>query len=439
MSLAAWEQGFATGAWAAGEDYVLAERVQDLRRDRKTLAGRVRGAHGDYWVRLELALPVASVCDCGRPRCRHAAAIVQAYHARRLPVTDVGRMVEEFLAHPRREPLAAAAMGEDLVAAMALPPLDVEDVWALQGERRLLALDAALRVAPDPHHLLLRALPEAEHDPDLQALLASALSDRSPSAATWPSLLRQAPEPLAPLLADLRPQDLSPEAILAALWQAGADGDRRGLVRLAPHAAAIAPRQAYHALDALAQGTPELILALLAAARSAGCLQRAAVRLLRRADSLPQAQAKTIHEVLVRQEDLPLRLKVLLRVRAAADAGGSAQILAARRAAISAGVWPSLRPGMLRRIQHRPDGPILETQLLLAEGDLDAAARAADRCRSSPLPEHLVAEALRSVDPASARRHELRAQALAAQLAGAEDRPRGRFGGGRGRNPRPRR
>ena len=427
------------GAWASGEDYVLGERVQDLRRDGAALAGRVQGTHGDYWVRLELSLPVASACDCGRPRCRHAAALVQAYLARRWPVTDVGLLVDEFLRHPRREPLTAAAMGEDFVSALKLPLIDVEDIWSLQGERRLLALDAALRVAPDPYRLLLRALPEAEHDRDLQVLLASAFSNHPPAAAVWPSLLGAAPPALAPLISDLRPEDLGPEAVLAALWQAAADKDRQALLRLAPHAAALAPKEAADALEHLSRETPELIPALVMAARGARRLQRVTARLLRWADSLPEDETAAVEQVLGAQEDLPPRLRLLLRVRAAAAAGGAAQVLAARRAALSAGAWPGLRPVMLRRIRRRSDGPILETQLLIAEGDLGAAARTAERCRSSPLPERLVAEALRSVDPAEARRHELRAQAIAAQLQGGEERPRSRFGDRRGRNPRPRR
>ncbi len=413
--------------------------MHDLRRDRSTLAGRVRGAHGDYWVRVALELPAVSACDCGRPRCRHAAAIIQAYHARNLPVTDVARLLDAFLAHPRRAPLAAAAMGEDLVAAMDLPPLDVEDIWALEGERRLLALDAALRLAADPSPLLARALPDAAHDGDLQALLASALSERPPAAAAWPLLLRRAPESLAPLLADLRPRDLGGAAILAAVWQAAADGDRTGLARLAPHAVALAPGEAYHALGALAPSFPELLPSALAAARVAGSLQRAVARMLRHADRLPAPEAARIEAAIADAADLPRRLKLQLRVRSVAASGGAAQILAARRAALAEGIWPALRPAALRRIRERPDGPILETQLLLAEGDLEAAARTAERCRSSPLPEQLVAQALRAVDPAAAQRHQLRAQALSAQLSGDAERPRGRFDGGRGRNPRRRR
>ncbi len=437
QSLAAWEQAFSPGTWAAGEDYLLGERVHDLRRDRQALAGRVRGAHGDYWVRVTLDLPAVSACDCGRPRCRHAAAVIQAYHARRLPVTDVARMLDAFLAHPRRAPLAAAAMGEDLVAAMDLPPLDIEDIWALAGERRLLALDAALHLAADPSPLLLRALPEAAYDQDLQALLASALSERPPAPAAWPLLLRRAPQAFAPLLADLRPQDLTIAAILAAVWQAAADGDRTGLSRLAPHAVALAPNEAYHALEALVPSFPELLPSVLAAARAAGSLQRAVAGLLRHADRLPAGEAAEIEAAIADAAELPRRLKLQLRVRSAAASGGAAQLLAARRAALAEGMWPALRPAALRRIHQRPDGPILETQLLLAEGDLEGAARTAEHCRSSPLPEQLVAQALKAVDPAAAQRHLLRAQALSAQLSGVVERRRGRFGGGRGRNPGP--
>ncbi len=410
--------------------------MQGLRRDRNTVAGRVLGAHGDYWVRLELALPIVSACDCGRPRCRHAAAIIQAYHAHRLPVTDVGRILDEFLAHPRRAPLAAAALGEDLVDAMQLPPLDTEDIWALEGERRLLALDAALRLSLDPDPLLARALPEARHDPALSTLLAGAMSARPPAAADWPLLLRKAPAVLTPLLADLRPEDLSNAGIMAALWQAAAEGDQEGLVRLAPHAIAISPGDAYPALASLAGRFPELLPSVLQAARAAGCLARAAVRLARASDRAPEDEAARIDRVLLRAEDLPQRLKVLLRLRTAAAAEGAAQILAARRAALAAGTWQSLRPAVLRRIRQRADGAVLETQLLLAEGDLEAAAHAAAHCRSSPLPERLLAEALRASDPAAARRHELRAQAIAAQLTPPAKPPKGRFSAARRRNPK---
>lgn len=438
-SLAVWEKAFAPRAWAAGEDYLLGERVHDLRRDGEALAGRVRGAHGDYWVRIGLGLPAASLCDCGRPRCRHAAAIVQAYHARRLPVTDVARLLDEFLAHPRRAPLAAAAMGEDLISALDLPLEDAQDIWSLPDGRRLLALDAALRLAADMGPLLLRALPAAEHDQDLQALLASALSERPPSPAVWPLLLRRAPQALAPLLSELRPQGLSAAAVLAALWQAAADEDRVGAARLAPHVIALAPQLAYHAFEALYPSFPDLLGPLLAAARAAGSLQRAVARLLSLADRLPEEDAAAIEEAVAASGELPQRLKVQLRLRAAALFGSAAQLLAARRAALSAGIWWTLRPAALRRIRQRRDGPILETQLLLAEGDLPEAMRTAERCRSSPLPEHLVAEALRRVDPALARAHELRAQALAAQLSDPPAQPQGRFRDRRRRKPRPER
>jgi len=421
--LSRWEQAFPPRAWAAGEDYNLGERVRDLRRDGRALAGRVAGLHGDYWVRVGLDLPLASACDCGRPRCRHAAAVLQAYHARRLPVTDVGRLVDAFLDQPRRDPLAAAAMGEDFVGALALPALAAQDIWALGQAERLLALDRALRASPDPGDLLLRAMREADGDQALATLLAATLATRPPGAAVWPLLVRRAPDALADLLADLRPPDLSPAACLAALWGAAADGDGRGLRRLAPHAVALAPASAYPALEELAGTFPDLLADLLEAARASRRLGRAVARLLRRADGLPAAEAAALERRLAAWDGLPRHMALALQVRRAARDGGAPQLLAARRAAQGAGLWPRLRGVALRLLRQRADGPALETQLLLAEGDLTEAARIAEHCRSSALPERLVAQALRATDPARARQHELRAEALEQHLAAAERSP----------------
>ncbi len=408
----------------------------DLRRDRGALAGRVRGAHDDYWVRVGLDLPAVSACDCGRPRCRHAAAVIQAYHARRLPVVDVARLVERFLAHPSRAPLSAAAMGVDFVSAMDLPPEDVADIWALPDDRRLLALDAALRFATDRLPLLLRAMREASSDAAMQALLAAALTEHRPTPAEWASLLRAAPEPLAGLLAELRPPDISRHLVLSALWQATADNDLTSLARLAPHAVSLAPTAAYHALEDLLPTLRGALPAYLDAARAAGRLSRAVVRLLTEADQMAPEEAEAIESAIATSGDLPKTLQVRLRLRAAARSGGAPQLLAARRAAVAQGLWPESRAATLRRIRQRPDGPLLETQLLLAEDNLEEALQVAGRCRSSPLPERLVAEALRRVDPGRARVHELRAQAIAEQLTGTTEGRQGRFGHNGGRNAR---
>ena len=437
--LSAWEAAFPPGAWAAGEDYLLGERVLDLRRDRGTLAGRVRGTHGDYWVRLGLGLPAVSACDCTRPRCRHAAAVIQAYHARRLPVVDVARLVNAFLAHPSRAPLSAAAMGADLVSAMDLPPEDVADIWALPDDRRLLALDAALRFATDRLPLLLRAMREAASDAAMQALLAAALTEHRPAPAECAPLLRAAPEPLAELVADLRPPDISHPLVLSALWQAAADNDLPSLARLAPHAVSLAPVAAYHALEDLLPALRGALPAYLDAARAAGRLKRAVIRLLTAADQMSADEAASIESAVAASGELPKALQVRVRLRSAARAGGAPQILAARRAAVAQDLWPELRAVTLTRIRQRPDGAILETQLLLAEDNIEEALQVADRCRSSPLPQRLVAEALRGADPARARVHELRAQAIAEQLAKPPAGSQGRFGHKGGRNARPRR
>jgi len=435
FDLGGCEASFPAGAWAAGEDYVIAERVRDLRRDGRTLAGRVIGRQGDYWVRVELAQPPASACTCGRPRCRHAAALLQALRAGRQPVTDVGRLLEDFLAHPRRGPLAAAALGEDFVAALSLPAETAQDLLAVPDEQRLVALDAALGAAPDPAPLALWAF--AQPDPAYADVAAHALHERPPSPAVWPDLLRSAPKALAAAVAELRPAALTGPAALAALWRAAADGDAEGLERLAPHAVDLAPESAYHALGDLLGAHPRLLRDYLAAARASGELRRAAGALVRRTDGLPPDEAARALRAIREAAELPPRLKAALDLRLASAAGSSAAMRSARRAALRAGAWPRLRGAVLRRLRQRPDGPALETELWLLDGDLTAAAEAAARCTTSPLPERLLARALRASDPAGARAHALRARAIAERLAATAE--GGRLRPGPARKPTSRR
>ncbi len=419
----ALEAAFASVAWAAGEDYLLQDRVQELRRAGASLAGRVLGVRGDYWVRVALAEPPLSSCTCGRPRCRHAAAIIQAYYSRRVPALDADRAIDAFLAQPRRAPLAAAVLGEDLLSALALPADRPEDVASLPESEAVLRLQEALQAAPDKSALLQQLLGQGAAPGPVQDLLRAWLGELAVEAGAWLRFYAAAPEGLRPFLEAIEPEEW-PHALrpmlLAALWQAASDGSER-LPHLAALAARHAPAEALAALSSLALGRPSLLGAVVAAGSASGSPGRALTAALRIAGSLtPQAQQEALDTLLAAAQGQPKALAEILFRRAALRSDARA-LLAARRAAVRAGNWPRLRRLTAQLLQGKKDALVLETRLLLADGDIEAASRVAARCRTSSLPERLLAKALRLQDPAAARLHALRAEAIAQRLGEAAD------------------
>ncbi|MDA8344544.1 MAG: hypothetical protein M0Z66_03580 [Thermaerobacter sp.] len=418
-----FEAAFAPSTWAAGEDYLLQDRVQELRRAGRSLAGRVLGVRGDYWVRCALGEPPVSVCSCGRPRCRHAAAIVQAYYSRRVPARDADAVIDAFMEHPRRAPLAAAALGEDLLNALALPAERAEDLASLPEEQAILRMQEALQAAPDKAALLCALLPQAAAPGPTQDLVRAWLGDLAWQPQDWLRFYSAAPLSLLAFLEAIEPPDWPAElhpSVIAALWQSAA-ADVQRLPRLAAVAARHAPKEAFAALRSLAEAHPSLIAPMLAAGDAVGSLGRALGVALRIVASLPPGEQKAaLADILAAAGSHPkVRAEALLR--RAAQVGDARALLAARRAAVRAGNWPRLRRLVPALLRERKDALALETRLLLADGDLDAAARVAARSRTSSLPERLVAEALRLLAPAEARLHELRADAIAKRLGEEPD------------------
>ncbi len=419
--LATLEAGFAPASWAAGEDYVLQDRVQGLRRAGTSLAARVLGVRDDYAVRCALSDPPVSYCSCGRPRCRHAAAIIQAYYSRRVRALDADAVIDAYLRHPTRAPLAAAALGEDLLEAMRLPPEGPHDIASAPEAEAVLRMQQALEASPDRAGLLLALLPRGTAAGPVQDLLRGWLADLAQEPAQWLRFYEAAPLPLLPFLRSIEPGDWGPELrphLLAALWHCAAQEDPR-LPDLADAAARHAPLEAYQALDALVRSRPQLVGPLLAAGAGCGRRGRAlAAALSAAAEQDSAVQESMLSEIQRASGDHPgQRAEALLRL--AALQGDARALLAARRAAVRAGNWPHLRGLVPDLLRGRADAIVLETRLLLADGDLEGAARAAARSRASSVPERLVAEALRAVSPAEARQHELRADAIAARLGEA--------------------
>lgn len=397
---------------------MLQDRISGLRRAGRTLAGRVEGVRGEYFVRLDLSSPPVSYCDCGRPRCRHAAAIAQAYYSRRFPVLDAGLAVDRFLASPQRGPLVATALGEDFLQALRLPPEDLLDVWALPEPERILRLDAALQAAADPLPLLLELLPFAAQGGPLQDLVLPHLARAAETPRPWLALSRLAAGAPARRLQELAPspwpQDLRP-ALAAAIWQA-AEGPSDALRALGAYAAHEVPDLAMPILGELSAVHPALLAPHLDAARRTGRLSRALAALSRRLDALEPAALPAAEEALLAYGATVPRIAAEVLVRRAARGGDSRALRAARRLALRAGTWKRLRPVALGLLRQRADGAIRETEVHLWDADLDAAVRCAAQCRSSPVPERLVGDALRRQDPARARQHYLRAQAIANRL-----------------------
>ena len=398
---------------------MLQDRVSELRRSGETIAGRVAGLRGEYWVRCSLTALPLTACDCRRPCCRHAAAIVQAFYARRLPVADVDLALDRFLEQPARAPLRAAALGEDLMHAFALPPEELRDLWALGGAERLLACEGRLRASPEPLALLRAMLPFAAEPGPVQDLWRSALADALRTEADWLSFFAAAPQALGPFLETLQP-DVWPQALCpdlaAALWAAAARKDEPALVRLASFAARKAPEIAHPALHLLIRDFPALLGPYLTAARGVQGTARALAELWPLVESYPPELRRNAEELILQAASVRPRLAAALQLRHAAREGDVRTLMRARRAALRAGCWPRLRPQTIARLAERPDAALLETELWLADGDIAAAARCAARCRSSALPERLVGDALRREDPAAARAHYLRAQAVAERL-----------------------
>ncbi len=411
------ERSFTPSAWAAGEDYVLQERVRDLRRAGHSLAGKVLGVRDDYWARCEMSESRVSACSCGRPHCRHAAAILQAYYARKVSAKDADAAIDQFLSEPRRAPLVAAALGEDLLEAFSLPPERAEDLASLPDELAVLRVEEALQASSDTEGLLLALLGRAREGP-LRDLAQTWLSDLAREPGAWLRLYLGAPDAWLDPLRRVEPEEW-PEglqsALLAALWSCAAiGGDRlRGVARVA---ARQAPGAAYWALHSLLRDHPEVLEALLSAAASCGRLGRAIVWALRCAEQLPPDQREAaLSEMLAACEGREA-LRAELLMRRAALVGDGRALLAARRAALTAGNWPRLRRLTPTLLRGRPDAITLETRLLLADGDVARATEVAARARSSSLPERLVAEAMRARSPAEAKEHELRAGAIAQRL-----------------------
>lgn len=419
---AALRAAFSDRDWATGEDYVLQDRVRDLRRYGDTLAGQVQGVRADYWVRLSLTPAPLSVCDCGRPRCRHAAALLQAYLAQRLPVVDIGQAVQEFLRAPHAAPLATAALGEDLLAAFALPPSAVQDIWALPEPRRVLALETALAAGPDPVSLLGETLSRNPDGPTAE-WLASALGHVPIPTPDWLELYAAAPERFAPVLWENRPEEWRPDdanLALGLLYARAAAGDLGAVERIARLLDQLgARRRALRALADLLPSHPRLARTLLRTAAS-GEVRWAGRRAESVLERLDEGERRTLEDDLrtFSRQDPPLEARLLLE--RAARSGGRRDLRAARRKAIAAGVWPRLRQSLPLLLSGRPDGPLREVELWLLDEDFAGAEAAAARSAANHLPERLLGDALRREHPVQALHHYLRAQRIA-QATGASD------------------
>lgn len=412
----ALREAFSERDWATGEDYVLQDRVSALRRYGDAIAGRVRGARADYWVRLSLTLPPVSACECGRPRCRHAAALVQAYLSRRVAVSDAGQAVQRFLAAPHAAPLAAAILGEDLLGALSLPPADLPDIWALPDAERVLALDAALRTGGGT-----RLLRDVLRRPDLAGpaadwLEAALLEARLPPSE-WLTLYAAADGRFAQALFSTRPHAFTEPDVDRAvghLYMAAAAGDLSSVDRFARLVATVGSRRrALRALQDLAPGHPAVARTLVGLA-AGGAELRWALGIAERAETALQGEERrelVSAALAAARQDPPLFAR--LQLRQAAREGGRRDLMQARRAAISAGVWTRLRRSLPHLLSHRADGIVREVEIWLADGDLPGAASAAARSEASHLPDRLVGDALREKQPAQALRHYLRARRIA--------------------------